>query len=64
LETSFTQERIAGKLVKTGLWNGRELRFVEREVAVKITPSATAAQISDMLAKVNATLRSPFDVLG
>ncbi len=64
LETSFTQERVAGKLIKTGFWNGREIRFVEREVAVKITPSATPSQISDLLTKVNATLKSPFDVLG
>ena len=57
-------ERVAGKEVKTKVWKGREIQFVEREIAVKITPSATQTEINDLLKAVDGRVINAFDELG
>lgn len=57
-------EQIAGKAVKTKMWQGKEIQFVEREIAVKISPSTNKTEIQDLLKKVDGKIIYPFDKLG
>lgn len=50
-------EQVAGKEVKTKIWQGKE-------IAVKISPSITTKEIEDLLKVVNGKIINPFDKLG
>ncbi len=55
--------QVAGKAVKTKIWQGKEIQFVEREMAVKISPSIAKTEIEDLLKVVDAKIINPFDKL-
>lgn len=57
-------EQVVGKEVKTKIWQGREIQFVEREIAVKISPSATQTEINKLLKTVGGKIINSFDKLG
>ncbi len=57
-------EQVAGKAVKTEIWQGREIQFVKGEIAVKINPSATQTEINGLLNAVGGKIINSFDELG
>ncbi len=57
-------ESVAGKAVKTKVWKGKEIQFAAKEIAVKISPSATQTEINDLLKSVEGKIINSFDKLG
>jgi subtilisin family serine protease len=57
-------ENIVGKEVKTKIWKGMEIQFVAKEIAVKISPSATQTEKNDLLKSVDGKIINSFDKLG
>lgn len=60
---TIAQERIAGKLVKTGIWNGRLVEYVDGEVAIKLSVGSSSGQLSDFLNQIQARIKQDFDEL-
>ncbi|MEW6061973.1 MAG: S8 family serine peptidase, partial [Bacteroidota bacterium] len=57
-------ERVAGKEVKTNIWQGKEVQFAAREIAVKISASATQSQINSLLNAIGGQIKNKFDERG
>lgn len=58
------QEKIHGKLVKTGLWEGRQVEFLQGEIAIILRSGVSNKDISPLLEGLGATIRRDFDELG
>lgn len=63
-QLKHTITQVAGKTVKAEMWQGREVQFAEKEIAVKIKPSATQVEINSLLSMVGAKIINSFDKLG
>jgi len=57
-------EHVAGRAVKTKIWQGREIQFVEREIAVKVILSVTNTEISDLIKTIGGRVINSFDERG
>jgi len=55
---------IAGRPVKSVIWNEQKVFIVEREIALKVDPAVSNDQVSRLLADLDAELVRTFNVLG
>jgi len=58
------QELIRGKLVKTGVWEGQQVEYLEGEIAVILNPNVGKSDVLPLLQSHGATIRRDFDKLG
>jgi len=61
---SYSQEKLGGKEIKTGIWNGHEVKYMDGEVGVKLKPGTSPAQLNAVLNQLNARIKRKFDELG
>ena len=61
LNPKITQ--VAGKKVKIEMWQGKEVQFIEKELAVKIIPSAKQTEINALLNAVGGKIIYSFLIL-
>jgi len=59
-----TIRRIGDKEIKTGLWNGQQIEYVEREIAVKLKPNARRTQADSTISYLGARVKNEFDNIG
>lgn len=62
--SSYSQKQIAGKEVKTALWNKQQIEYVDGEIAVKLKKGFTKNQFQPALSKHKAQVKQDFDELG
>ncbi len=58
------QETIGGKLVKTDLWEGQQVEYLEGEIAVILEPGRGKSDVLPILRSYGAYIKSDFDELG
>ena len=63
-DTVLNQNLIAGKEIKTTIWNNQEVQYVDREIAVKLKKGFSAFQLQSTLSKYQSTIKQDFDELG
>ena len=64
LNTSYAQNLISGKEIKTGIWNNQPVEYVEGEIAVKLKSGFTKNSIQPILTKHQAQIKQDFDERG
>jgi len=60
---SPAQQTVAGKSIKSGIWNGRVVEYVDGEVAIKLKDGTPPGQLSSTLNQFQATIKQDFDEL-
>lgn len=58
------QEMIRGKRVRTGIWQGRQIEYLEGEIALILKPGVSKSDVLPVLQSYGATLIRDFDKLG
>jgi len=61
--TSFAQQRVAGKAIKSGIWNEQEVKYIDGEIAIKIKEGVSPTQLNPILSQVQAKIKQNFDEL-
>jgi hypothetical protein len=61
--TSFAQQKVAGKAIKSGIWNGQEVKYIDGEIAIKIKEGVSPTQLNPMLNQFQAKIKQNFDEL-
>jgi len=57
------QESVRLKEIKSGRWKGREIKYVEREIAIKLKAGISENEIRSILALHKAKIKQDFDEL-
>ena len=57
------QQTISGKLVRTGTWEGRQIEYLEGEIAIILNPGAVRADVLPLFQSHGATIKRDFDKL-
>ncbi|MEE9465629.1 MAG: S8 family serine peptidase [Candidatus Neomarinimicrobiota bacterium] len=58
------QEMIGGKQVRTGIWEGRQVEYLEGEIAIILKPRVSQANVLPLLQSHGTTIKRDFDKLG
>lgn len=57
------QQRVGGRLIKTGHWEGREIKYADQEINVKIKAAVRAEQLDVVLAQIDGKIIEDFNVI-
>src|SRR5690606_21036242 len=58
------QDMFAGKRIVTGIFEGKAMKYVDGEIAIKLKEGYQRESISDALLYLNASIKQDFDELG
>lgn len=65
LSTTYSQDRMAsGKLIKSAVWKNQQIRYVDQEICVKLSPGFSKESSRFLAKKIDATILEDFDKLG
>ncbi len=59
----LSQERMSGRLLKTGIWKGQAVEYVGGQIAVRLKEGVEAAVITKTVLNYNGVLSKNFDEL-
>jgi hypothetical protein len=59
----FSQQKMDGRVIKSGTWKGQTVQYVGGEIAVRLKTGTEITSITKLLPQFNATLTSNFDNL-
>ena len=62
--TLYSQEMIGGKLIRSGLWKGNVIEYVEGDIFVILKPGVTKSAVLPVAQRHGATISEDFDPLG
>jgi len=60
----FSQEKMGGRMIKSGIWKGQAVKYAGGEIAIRLKSGGDAASITSLLSQYKATLTKNFDNLG
>ena len=60
----FSQTKVGGRAVISGIWNGKAVKYASGEIAVELKENTLTTQLSPIFKKYNAVLIQNFDKLG
>lgn len=60
---SIAQQQVGGKTVRTGIWMGREVKYIDGEIALKLKPTAQRNNVNTLLSQLSANVKFDFDSL-
>ncbi len=61
---SFSQQKIAGRSVISGIWNGQAVKYVAGEIAVRLKTGASSTALITLLNHYHGRVEQSFDKLG